>query len=325
MRLFATRLIFFLSLVSLVSCASPPADEPDAEALTAAFAEYKTLRDSGRYAEAAPHAREALSIGEGLFQDDERQLAHLLGNLAELEDWLGNAEKAETLYRRTLGILEQQPEAEPLLMAVALSNLAELERTRSRPAAAEPLAGRALDIWRAQVGASDPRLGTALANHAAILLDLDRHAEAKPLLQQALTIRETALGRDAPSTVELRQSLAAITGGPARSSGTARARLQQRAGNHVEAERLYRQALAELESSYGADNPNLSPTLRALALQLMGRGAYGEAEVLFKRAMAIHVKSPDVRPLAFAALRRSYATLLSRTGRRIEAERLLAQ
>lgn len=324
MTRYATR---FILSVSFALCLALPGGvaRADAEALNAAYAQYKALRDAGRYAEAAPFAREALAIGEALFQDDERQLGHLLGNVAELEDRLGNVEAAETLYRRALANQERHPEHKPILHATTLSNLAELERTRGRPAAAAPLSEKALAIWRAQVGAGDARLGTALANHAAILLDLDRGQEALPLLREALTIRQTALGRDAPATVEVRDGIATLTGGPGASTSLARARAAQRAVRHAEAERLYRQALAELEASRGQDDPSLSPALRALAEIHMARGAYGEAETLFKRALAIHRQKPEMRPLAHAALVRSYAALLRRTGRRAEAQRLDAE
>ena len=320
MKTYATRVILSLSFVLSLALVQEPAAAGDAEALNAAYAQYKSLRDAGRYAEAAPFAREALQIGEELYEEDQRQLAHLLGNLAELEDRLGNADEAETLYRRTLAHLERQAEQEPRLLATTLSNLAELERARGRPAAAEPLSGRALGFWRETVGPGDQRLATALANHGAILLDLDRPKEALPLLRQALAIRETALGSGDPGTQELRKGVAVLSGAPGASSKARLARQQQRAGRHPEAERLYREAVEE----QGDDGPNLSPILRDLAKLLMARGAYGEAEELLKRALAIHAESPEMRPLAQAAVRRTYAVLLRRTGRPLEAERLEA-
>ena len=319
----ATR--FILPLIVLLGAVLPAIEAmADAESMTAAFARYKALRDMGRYQEAQPFAREALTHGEQIYADNDPQLAQLHGNLAELEDRLGRPEEAAAHYRRALEILEASAAPDARLQAVTLSNLAQLARSQGRPSEALPLAQRAIEIFQGlEAGKAD--LAIAQTNLAAVYLDLGRGAEAKPLLQQALLSREAAFGADDPVVLDIRKSLAALEAGPARTSTEAQARQRQLLGRYREAEVLYRQALAEREAAQGPSHPDLTPALRALADLLTARAAYAESEALLRRALTILVEHPEARPQGRTLVVRSLARLLERTGRRTEAERLRAQ
>jgi tetratricopeptide (TPR) repeat protein len=58
-------------------------------------------------------------------------------------------------------------------------------------------------------------------------------------------------------------------------------------GQHQEAEKLLRQALAILETSLGAEHPDVAAVLDGLAKVLKAQGRYDEAESLWRRAIAI--------------------------------------
>ena len=64
--------------------------------------------------------------------------------------------------------------------------------------------------------------------------------------------------------------------------------LLYRRGNYVEAELLYRRALAIREKSLGQNHPEVAVSLNDLAVTLQRQGRYAEAELLHRRAMAIH-------------------------------------
>ena len=73
----------------------------------------------------------------------------------------------------------------------------------------------------------------------------------------------------------------------------------QAQGKYVEAERLYRQALATGEKARGRDHPDVALTLIGLAMVYERQGRYAEAEGLYRRALGIREKAlgkdrPDV-------------------------------
>ena len=320
----ARCLIAFLALLFATSVATTDARAQQGESLNAAFAQYKTLRDTGRLAEAEPYAREALRLGEELYAPDDPQLAHLLGNLAELEDRLGRPAEAAAHYRQALEILEASDDPDAQLLAVTLGNLAELERTQDRLSEALPLAQRALEIFQSRSGPGASDLATAQLNLASIYMDLGRPDEAKPLLEQALLAREAERGRDDPLSIDIRRSLAAIEAGPTRRSTESIAMQRQLQGRYEDAEVLYRQALAEREATQGPEHPDLTPALRALAKLLMARAAYEESEALLRHALAILDAHPEARPQGRSLVVDTLARLLARTGRPAEAAALRA-
>ena len=91
---------------------------------------------------------------------------------------------------------------------------------------------------------------------------------------------------------------------------------------YVEAEPLYRRALAVDEASYGHDHPNIATGLNNLAELLRDINRLSEAEPLYRRALAIDEASygPDHPNVAIRL--NNLAGLLRATNRLSEAEPL---
>jgi tetratricopeptide (TPR) repeat protein len=96
--------------------------------------------------------------------------------------------------------------------------------------------------------------------------------------------------------------------------------LLQFKARHIEAEPMYRRALAIYEASYGPDHPHVATALDNLAVLLQDTNRLSEAEPMVRRALAIYEASygPDHPDVARGL--NNLATLLQATNRLSEAE-----
>jgi CHAT domain-containing protein/tetratricopeptide (TPR) repeat protein len=224
----------------------------------------------------------------------------------------GKFGEAVTLAERRVELVRTQKGEDHLDTASALEALAGLYNVKRRFAEAEPLYRGALGIRDKTLGATHPDTVRLVGQLGIIYRQLGRAGEAEALEKRG---REAALQQIGPS-------------------GDA-ARLRNEAGFHqargelVEAERLYRQALAADEKKYGADNPGLVRSLSSLAGFYREQGRLAEAEALLKRALAIHEQpgrdaSGTNNVIAAQSLEGLGEVYLAQ-GRHAEAEPLLKQ
>ena len=240
--------------------------------------------DQGRYADAEPLFKRALTIREKALGPDHPDVATTLNNLAELYHDQGRYADAEPLYKRSLAILEKALGPDHPDVATDLNNLAELYRDQGRYAEAEPLYKRSLAIKEKALGPDHPSVAASLKNLAGLYRNQGRYAEAEPLSKRSLAIYEKALGPDHPDVATALSNLAA---------------LYDDQGRYAEAEPLYKRALAIDEKALGPDHPVVATYLNNLAALYWNQGRYAEAEPLLKRSLAIREKAlgpdhPDV-------------------------------
>ena len=110
------------------------ADHPDTAADVAALA--ALLDGQGKYDEAEPLYRRALSVFERAYGPEHYEVAVNLNNLAALCHATGRAEEAEALYLRSLAIKEKLLGAQHPDVGVTLNNLAVFYKSRQRYAEA---------------------------------------------------------------------------------------------------------------------------------------------------------------------------------------------
>jgi tetratricopeptide (TPR) repeat protein len=94
------------------------------------------------------------------------------------------------------------------------------------------------------------------------------------------------------------------------------------AGRYVEAEPLYRRALAIDEKTFGTEHPEHATHLNNLANLLRAMGRYADAEPLIRQALAIDKKTLGTGHPDYSVTLNSLAGLLRATGRHAEAEPL---
>jgi tetratricopeptide (TPR) repeat protein len=104
--------------------------------------------------------------------------------------------------------------------------------------------------------------------------------------------------------------------------------LYEAQGKYVEAEPLYKRALAIDEKTLVPEHPDLAASLNNLAALYHAQGRYTEAEPLYKRSLAIYENYEKVlgpkHPRVVTSLE-NYAALLRETGRGKEATDLEAR
>ena len=76
----------------------------------------------------------------------------------------------------------------------------------------------------------------------------------------------------------------------------------------------YERALAIYERALGAEHKEVATVLYSLADMYLHQGKLGEAEPLFRRALAIREKTLEPRSPQLAATLGGYATLLQKNG-----------
>jgi tetratricopeptide (TPR) repeat protein len=99
----------------------------------------------------------------------------------------------------------------------------------------------------------------------------------------------------------------------------------QAAGEPKEAERLFRQALAEQDKSLGAQHPETASTLNNLASLLTTLDRYAEAEPLQRRALSIMERTLGPRHLRTGLAASNLADILGALAKPSEARRRYAQ
>ncbi|RXK82136.1 tetratricopeptide repeat protein [Chlorobaculum sp. 24CR] len=230
----------------------------------------------GRYAEAEPLFRRALSIGEKTLGPEYPDVAASLNNLAVLLSDQGNYTEAEPLFRRAFAIREKVLGPNHPDVATDLNNLALLLKTQGKYDEAGLLFRRALAMNEKALGPNHPDVATNLNNLALLLSDQEKYAEAEPLYRRALAIDEKALSSNHPDVATDLNNLALLLSDQEK---------------YAEAEPLYRRALVIDEKALGSNHPNVATRLNNLASLLYGQGKYDDAEPLFRRALVIDEKA----------------------------------
>ncbi|AOS83271.1 hypothetical protein BIU88_03405 [Chlorobaculum limnaeum] len=161
----------------------------------------------GRYDEAEPLFRRALTIGEKTLGPNHPDVAASRNNLALLLYAQGNYRDAEPLYRRAIDIGEKTLGPNHPDVATWLNNLALLLKAQGNYADAEPLYRRALAIGEKTLGPNHPNVATRLNNLANLLYAQGKYDDAEPLFRRALAILEKSLGPKHPTTITIRNNL----------------------------------------------------------------------------------------------------------------------
>lgn len=223
------------------------------------------LYERGRYSEAEPLYKRALSIREQQLGIDHTDVAANLNNLGLLYWQQGKYEEAEPLFIRALLIREQKLGEMHPDTAESLNDLALIYRNQGKYEEAELLYKRALSICERQLGGNHPHTAICLGNLALTYKHQGKYAEAEPLLQQALTIFEQQLGTQHPHTATGLVALADLYRGMK---------------EYERAKPLFKQALLIREQELGLSHPHTQDIRRRYISLLKEMGRDEEATAL---------------------------------------------
>lgn len=203
-------------------------------------------------------------------------LAAAQNNLAELFRTQGDYAKAETLYLRSLRLLEKTLGPQHLDVASCLNNLAALYQTQGNLTKAEPLYLRSLQIREKELGPDHARVATSLNNLAELYHVQGAHTQAEPLYVRSLRIREKELGPNHPDVASSINNLAALYKAQSR---------------YDKAEPLFLRGLRIWERALGGEHPDVALSLNNLAQLYRAKGKYEKAEPLYLRSLRIWEKA----------------------------------
>jgi tetratricopeptide (TPR) repeat protein len=205
---------------------------------------YCNIREPSR---ATPLLERGLEIREQILGSNHPLITSSLDNLADALIQQQRLDQAETIYRRSLSLLENQSENATLL-AMTRSKLADLYSRKLRKLQqAEELYRQALVAWKRAPEHDHPQIGLTLTGLAEVYLAQHRYAEAEPLLKEALEIQEKALGLDHPQVAKVLLDYASLLRKQHRERDAAP--MEKRAKNIVKAFSAEKQDLGTVDVS----------------------------------------------------------------------------
>jgi CHAT domain-containing protein/tetratricopeptide (TPR) repeat protein len=261
----------------------------------------------GRFDDAEPLLRRALTVMVDALGPDHRKVATALNNLATLQLELGRYDEAERLLTRANTIAERTANGDASDAATSLGNLAVVYEAQGRYGKAELLLQRALTL-EDRAASAPSNLAHTLNNLAEHFQNGGRMVEAEELLKRALKIREQALGSEHPDVASSLNNLADLYLDEYR---------------YADAGRLYQRALAIETKQLDPEHPIAVASLRGMATLYEAQGRYAEAEPLKRRVLASKQRAYGEDHPAVAASLNNLAGLLEKEGRYAEATPLM--
>lgn len=200
------------------------------------------------------------------------ELLTTLNNLAGGYKYLGEHEKAQPLYERSLAMSEKILGKDHYDVAVISNDLSRVYQSQGKYEQAQPLKERSLVIFEKVLGKDHPDVATTTLYLARIYGAQGKYAQAEILYKRSLAIREKTLGKDHPYVVTVLENLAKLYGSQ---------------GEYEQAELVYKRCLAILEKAFGKSYSGNAMILDSLAGIYLSQGKYEQAELLYKRMLAI--------------------------------------
>jgi serine/threonine-protein kinase len=201
--------------------------------------------------------------------------ASVLHTMGETYLSLGQYDKAERDFRRSLALRERVFGREHEEIATLLHSLAFLAQLRTQHAAADSLYQLAIVMHKRTTPNPDRHLFSMLSDYCTLLRE--RHEIAKALA----TIREAlAFAKDATGLSGREYSIALSNYASALKDN----------GDNVRADSVYRHALNIMKQELGTEHIDVAQTMNNFALVLIQEGKDDEAEDLLRQSLDIRKK-----------------------------------
>lgn len=164
----------------------------------------------GDFAVGEPLARQSLEMREALLGADHPLTAADRAAWGALLEGLGRTAEAERAYADALAVFETRLGPHSLEAASALTALGAVQHARGASIEAEQSYRRALAIREAILGPRHFDLGLTMNNLAMLLIDRQANAEARVLLTHAQEIFAAELGPEHPHTRAVAANIATL-------------------------------------------------------------------------------------------------------------------
>lgn len=232
----------------------------------------------GRYEEVVAPLERTLAIRERLYKPGDPQIGESLNNLAAVHRELGNYQRAETLYRRSIETLEADASGDAAV-AYPIANLATVLHDQGRYDEAEPLHLRALAMRREQLGEDHPDVALSLNDTGWFYYLKGDYDRAEDYHLRCLELERELYDPEHPTIALSLNNLALI---------------DLTRGDLDQAEERFTQALAIRRQRLQSDHPNIAQSLRGLGQVAAARGDADLARDYYRQALAIFERSRGV-------------------------------
>ncbi len=273
-----------------------------------------TIKEAqGRYDEASSYAQAALSTLEAAKEQLSNSTAIFLElttltNLGTYERILGHYAQAEQTYLRGIYLAESQGLTHQQLWLKLVNALAIVYKYWGKFDAAEQLYQRVLSILIEHHGEHHLEVATIYHNLAGLEHARRCYSNAEPLARKSYQLHVELLGKQHPNTIADGAALGSILHG-----------LNQ----WDEASTFFEEAIAFFEQRL--EHYEVAINLNNLAASLQAKGELQQAELAYRRALAIKQKlfggeHPDI-----GISLNNLAVLLQQSGKTNQAKELFAQ
>ena len=230
-------------------------------------------RKKGRYAEAEALLRKGLLAKRKHLGDADGLTLVFYNNLADALDEQGKFAEARTFYERTAALSAEAFGPEHPDTASALSNLATCLGSQGDLGEELRLFQQVLAMRLRLRGERHPEVALVYHNLADNCFNRGDVKAAVAFARKALALRQELLPPDDPDIADTRKLLGVV--------------LLREPGGQLEAEPLFREALATYRKSLGDGHPKTASAEKNLATSILSRGAYAEARPHLERALAV--------------------------------------
>lgn len=307
------------------------------------------LSELGRYKEAEPYFKNALTIRQQIFNPEHPDLLESRSNLAALYNYIGMYEKAESLLVEILTILEQAPEPDENQLALTLKSFGFFHLSQGNYAKAILYYHRASDIRVKLFGWEHPSVASGFNDLAVAYRELEAYEQAMHFQEQALNIYKSTYGSEHPEIARCLNNMAAqyrnmgeyeqaeplyiqalhmrkktlgLEHPDVANSLHGLGELYRREKKYKEAEQFLTDALAMREKLLGSNHIDTAFTLNSLAQTYDALDKYAQAEFYYKRALTIREQIMGQEHPQTIAVMECYASFLRKTGRKAQAREL---
>lgn len=227
----------------------------------------------GRYRQAVDPLERSLSIRERILEPGDALIGESLNNLAALHRELGNHQRAEDLYRRSIVLLEG---SDGSAIAYPIANLATVLHDQERYGEAEPLHLRALEIRLAVHGPDHPEVALSYNDVGWFYYLTGDYERAEDYHLRCLELERELYDPEHPNIALSLNNLGLVD-------------LEQ--GELDSAEDRFNQALAMRRKRLQPDHPNIAKSLQGLGRVAAARGERERAVELLTQALEIFERS----------------------------------
>jgi CHAT domain-containing protein len=213
----------------------------------------------------------ALTLTNGALGPDDRQVADVTAQLADVYLDLRNTVRAEPLFQRAIAIMDKTLGAGHPAPAFVRSRLAKLYQLMGERPRAEALVRQAIDVIEKTLGPDHVLFVRSLLTLEVLLDDAEDFEQAEEIVRRQLAILERIDYADTILYAQVLSNLGSVYLGR----------------DDARAERVLQQSLALCEKLRGHDSYFLTNQLVNLGILARGRKDYATAEAYYRRAFSI--------------------------------------